>query len=270
VSLARLIITRCFFRFVTVIDLPDSATRADARPALDTRIDVSPLIGTWFGIKLDESRIGKLVISERDGVLLLHPYGTPESGLDDWGETEMTPHTASGSTTASGFHARCRVGAMRVEFVTVENQGVLLVQHFTSYHDDSGRPNEFAKSYFRRSAPELVSTSGISTGVITGEWENSNPATVWVSTFTITEDGGATTIRIRGASDPIDWGEAEINVHTDSHGEANLIATFDLEPFEVTIGVISVKNLVVLNQFRRYKDRGTVDSFCREFFFRNR
>lgn len=254
-----------------MINLVNRATQADARRvARDTRIDVSPLIGTWFGIKLDESRIARLVITERDGTLLIHPYGTPDSGLSDWGEAKATPHVADGSTTASGFQAQCRVGAMQVEFVTVENQGVLLVQIFTSFHDDSGRPNEFAKSYYRRSAPELVSTAGLSTGEITGEWVNSNPATNWVSGFTITGKAGATTIGIRGASDPVDWGEAELTVHRDHHGDSNLFARFDLEPFEVTIGVISVKNLVVLNQFRRYKDRGTIDSFGREFFFRNR
>lgn len=235
-----------------------------------TRIDVSRLVGTWFGIKPGETRIAKLLITESDGALLIHPHGTADSEFSDWGEAKATPHCASGSTTATGFHAQCRVGAMQVEFVTVENQGVLLVQIFTSYHDDSGRANEFAKSYYRRSASELVSTSGISTGVVTGEWVNSNPATDWVAGFTITEHAGAATIRIRGASDPIDWGEADLTAHKDKYGESNLFATFDLEPFEVAIGVISVKNLVVLNQFRRYKDEETINSFCREFFFRNR
>jgi hypothetical protein len=234
------------------------------------RIDVSRLVGTWFGIKLDEIPIAKLVFTERDGALLVHPYGTTDSEFSDWGETEVTPHCASGSTTATGFHALCRVGGMRVEFVTVENQGVLLVQIFTSFHDGSGRPNEFGKSYFRRSAPELVSSSGISAGVITGEWVNSNPATNWVAGFTISQPAGVTTIRIRGASDPADWGEADLAEHKDWHGESNLIARFELEPCEVVVGVISVKNLVVLNQFRRYKDGETVSSFCREFFFRNR
>jgi hypothetical protein len=230
-------------------------------------IDVSRLVGAWFGIKLDENRIAKILLTEQDGALLIHPYGTTDSEWSDWGEAEATPHCDSGSTTATGFHAQCRVDAMRVEFVAVENQGVLLVQIFTSFHDDSGRANEFAKSYYRRSAPELVSTSGISTGVITGEWVNSNPATNWVSGFTVTDHA---TIRIRGVSDPVDWGEAELTAHQDRHGESNLFATFDLAPFEVVIGVISVKNLVVLNQFRRYKDGATINSFCREFFFRNR
>lgn len=244
--------------------------RAETRPTSTTRVDVSRLVGTWYGIKPDESRIATLLLAERDGALRIHPYGTTDSEFSDWGEAEATPHCATGSTTATGFHARCRVGAMRVEFVAVENQGVLLVQVFTSFHDDSGRANEFAKSYYRRSAPETVSTSGISTGVLTGQWVNADPATSWVSEFTIAERAGAATIRIRGASDPVDWGEADLTAHQDRHGEPNLLATFDLEPFAVVIGVISVKNLVVLNQFRRHKDGETVNSFCREFFFRNR
>jgi hypothetical protein len=242
--------------------------RPDLKQALDTRIDVSPLVGTWFGIKLDENRIVKLLITEQDGALLIHPYGSPDSELSDWGEAEATPHTASGSTIASGFQAHCRVGAMRVEFVVVENQGVLLVQTFTSFND--GRASEFAKAYYRRSAAELVATTGISTGATSGEWVNSNPATNWVAGFTITENAGASTIRIRGASDPTDWGEAEVIGYQDSHGEPNFYAVYDLEPFEAVIGVISVKNLVVLNQFRRFKDSESIDTFCREFFFRNR
>lgn len=241
------------------------------KQSLDTRVDISPLVGTWFAIKPDENRrVAKLVITEQDGVLLLHPYGPPDSELSDWGPTEMTPYVAPGSTTATGFQAQCRVGDMRVEFVTVQNQGVLLAQIFTSFHDDSGRPNEFAKSYYRRSAPELVSTTGISAGVLTGEWVNSNPDTDWVAGFTITGDPGSTTIKIRGASEPIDWGEAELTAYPDKHGESNLFTTFDLEPFQAVIGVISVKNLVVLNQFRRFKDSESINTFHREFFFRNR
>lgn len=244
--------------------------QADAQRAGDTRIDVSPLVGTWFGIKLDESHIARLLIVERDGALVVHPYGTADAEVSDWGEVEAAPHTASGSTTASGFLARGRVGTTRIDLIAVENQGVILLQIFTSFHDGSGRANEFAKCYFRRSAPELVSTAGLSTGVGTGEWVNANPATRWVTGFTIAEDTGVTTIRIRAADDPVDWGEAEIAVHGDRHGEPNLVTTFDLEPFEAVIGVISVKNLVVLNQFRRYKDGRAANSFCREFFFRNR
>lgn len=238
--------------------------------ARDTRIDVSPLVGTWFGIKLDESPIVKIVIAEQDGALLIQPYGSPDAEVPDWGQAEVIPHVASGSTTASGFQAHCRTDAEQIEFVVVENQGVLLVQSFTSFHDGSGRPGRFAKAYYRRSAPELVATTGISTGTIVGEWVNSNPTTTWVAGFTIAEGAGGTTISIRGAGDPVDWGEAELTAYADRHGESNFYAEFDLEQFRAVIGVISVKNLVVLNQFRRFKDDESIDSFCREFFFRNR
>lgn len=254
----------------TVISMANRTMQADMKQARDTRVDVSPLVGTWFGIKLDENHIAKLLITEQDGTLLIHPYGSPDSELSDWGQVEATPYVDSGSTTASGFQAKCRLGAMRVEFVAVDNQGVLLVQTFTSFHDDSGRTSEFAKAYYRRSAAELVATTGISTGAISGEWVNSNPATNWVARFTLTEDVGATTIRVRGASDPTDWGEIEVTAYKDRHGEPNLFAVYDLEPFTVVIGVISVKNLVVLNEFYRFKDSESINSFCREFFFRNR
>jgi hypothetical protein len=241
----------------------------DMKQAHGTRVDVSPLVGTWFGIKLDENHIAKLLITEQDGTLLFHPYGPPDSELSDWGQVEAIPYVASGSTTASGFQAQCRLGAMRVDFLVVENQGVLLLQAFTSFHDDSGRTGEFAKAYYRRSA-ELVSTTGISAGNFSGEWVNSNPATDRVAGFTLTQDAGATIIRVRGASDPTDWGVAKLTAYKDKHGEPYFYAVYDLEPFEATIGVISVKNLVVLNEWRRFKDSESINSFCREFFFRNR
>lgn len=253
-----------------MITLAKTTLTADTEPVGSAGIDVSPLVGTWFGIKHDEIPITKIVITERDGVLLLHPYGKPDSDLPDWGETVATGHAADGSTAATGFHATCEADGMRVEFLTVQNQGVLLVQIYISFHDDSGRPNKFAKSYFRRADEKLVASAGISTGVITGDWVNSNSDTPWVAGFTIAEGSDATTIRIRGASEPLDWGEAELTSHADKHGEANLFARYDLGSLEVAIGVISVKNLVVLNQFRRFKDRDVIDTFCREFFFRNR
>jgi hypothetical protein len=242
----------------------------DLNQARGAHVDVSRLVGTWFGIKLDENRFAKLIIAEEGGGLLIHPYGAPDSEFPDWGQVEATPHVDSGSTTATGFQAHCRFGAVRVEFVVVENQGVLLVQTFTSFHDGSGRTSEFGKAYYRRSAAELVATAGISTGTISGEWVNSNPATNWVAGFTVTGGAGATSIRIRGANDPADWGETELTGYQDPHGEWNFYAEYDLEPFHAVIGVISVKNLVVLNQFRRFKDSESIPSFCREFFFRNR
>jgi hypothetical protein len=254
----------------TVTSMANGTVRSDLKQARSTRVDVSRLVGTWFGIKLDENRIAKLVITEEESGLLIHPYGSPDSDMPDWGQAEAVPHVDSGSTTATGFQAHCRVGAMRVEFVVVENQGVLLVQTFTSFPDESGRTSEFGKAYYRRSAAELVATTGISTGTISGEWVNSNPVTNWVAGFTVTEGAGATTISIRGASDPVDWGEVKLAAYADRHGESNFYAEYDLEPFKATIGVISVKNLVVLNQFRRFKDGESIPSFCREFFFRNR
>jgi len=248
----------------------DRTMQTDISQARDTRVDVSPLVGTWFGIKLDESRFAKFGITEQDGTLLIRPYESSDSELSDWGQVEATPHTASGSTTASGFQAHCRLGAVRVDFVVVENNGVLLAQSFTSFHDGSGRTNEFAKGYYRRAAAERVATTGLSTGTLTGEWVNSNPVDNWVTRFTLSEDDGATTIRIWAASEPTDWGDAKITVYRDSHGEANLYTVYDLEPFEAVIGVISVKNVVVLNQFRRLKDSDSINPFRREFFFRNR
>lgn len=252
-----------------MITLAKMSMTTETEPAGSSGIDVSPLVGTWFGIKHDEIPIIRIVITERDGLLLLHPYGKPDSDLPDWGETVATGHAADGSAMATGFHATCEAGGMRVEFLTVQNQGVLLAQIYISFND-GGRPNKFAKSYFRRADGNLVTSSGISTGVITGDWVNSNPDTPWVAGFTIADGPDGTTIRIRSASDPLDWGEAELTSHADKHDEANLFARYDLGSLEVAIGVISVKNLVVLNQFRRFKDRDVIDTFCREFFFRNR
>lgn len=254
----------------TVVGMASRTMQSDTEQVPGGRIDVSQLVGMWFGIKLDESRFARLEITEQDGTLLIRPYGSPDSGESDWGQAEMTPYAASGSTTATGFEAKCRFGAEWVEFVAVQNQGVLLVQSFTSFHDDSGRASEFAKAYYRRAAPELVATAGISTGTTSGVWVNSNPATDRVAEFTITEGAGGSTIRIRGVSDPIDWGDAELKAYQDRHGESNFYAVYDLEPFEAVIGVISVKNLVVLNQFLRYKDGESANFYCREFFFRNR
>jgi hypothetical protein len=250
-----------------VINMADAAMRTEMQ-ARGTRLDVSRLVGTWFAVKLDDNRIAKLVITEQDGTLLIHPYGPSDSELPDWGQVAADPHTASGSTTATGFQARYRVGAMRVEFLVVENQGVLLVQHFTSF--DDGRANEFGKAYYRRSAPELVTTVGISTGAVTGEWVNAKPDTQWATRFILAENAGAMTIRVWCATDPIDWGEAEVTTHRDSQGEQHFFAEYDLEPFEAVVGVLSIKNLVVVNQLRRFKGGESPSLFCREFFFRNR
>src|SRR5688572_1112641 len=103
--------------------MANKTVQPGAKPARSTRADVSRLLGTWFGIKLDENRFAKLLITDEDGTLLIHPYGSTDSEPSDWGQAEAIPHVASGSTTATGFQAHCRLDAIQVEFIVVENQG---------------------------------------------------------------------------------------------------------------------------------------------------
>lgn len=124
--------------------------RADSKQLAGAPADLAPLLGTWSNTNPQTDYITKIIVTERNGVLLIRAYGSSSPEPADWGEAEANAYVAGGTTKAAGFHARYDFGALRTELAANEKLGILVIQSYTSFDDGSGRLGHFAREFFHR------------------------------------------------------------------------------------------------------------------------
>jgi hypothetical protein len=106
-----------------------------------TPIDAATLLGDWTNYDMTSRNIASLTISRRSEDVLL--------SIDDWGETTALPFsltTAGGE--AAAFRAAYDFGFARIAILAYLNKRLLVVDAYTTFHDDSGRSNCFARDHF--------------------------------------------------------------------------------------------------------------------------
>ena len=106
-----------------------------------TPIDPSTLLGDWINYDTTSRNIAGLTITRRSEDVLL--------SIDDWGETTALPFsltTAGGD--AAAFRAAYDLGFARIAILAYLNKRLLVVDAYTTFHDDSGRSNYFARDHF--------------------------------------------------------------------------------------------------------------------------
>jgi hypothetical protein len=239
--------------------------RADGKQLAGAKADIASLFGTWVNSTPGTDHIAKVTVFERDGALVIRPYGAAAADPIDWGETEATPYVASGTTEVAGFHARYELGSVHTELAANEKSGILVIQSYTSFHDDSGRLSHYAREFFHQSG--VAARSG-QTDSLMGEWVNSNAATGWIKEFTLTERDGTAMLRVLGASEPAEWGEIPATIYQDNHGEPAFHAVYDLGTVEAVLAANTNKGLIIIAAFLRFKEDGRTNFLCREFYFR--
>lgn len=235
---------------------------ADGKQVVGAAAEVRSLLGDWVNSKDDTDHLARITVSERDGVVVVRPYAAAGGGEPaDWGEAVATPHTVAGGTEAAGFHARYEIGAVHTELAANEKLGILVIQSYTSFQDDSGRPGHHSREFFHRADAAAGEPLGT-------EWVNSSPTTSWIRGFTLTRKDGAGVLRVLGAGEPADWGEVPATLYQDNIGEPAFSAVYDLGHVEATLAANSNKGLVVIAAFLRFTDEERPNFLCREFFFR--
>ncbi|NEO95339.1 MAG: hypothetical protein F6K56_36195 [Moorea sp. SIO3G5] len=125
--------------------------KADERPSVDESIDISSVLGEWSNTKPDTIYLKKVILSERNGSLIIKAYGTSDGGLIDWGEAEAIPY-ASGTSNlvAAGFYALYSLDGIETHLVCNNKLGILAVQSHTRYLDNSGRIGHLRREFFHR------------------------------------------------------------------------------------------------------------------------
>ncbi len=109
-------------------------------------IDPSTLLGDWINYDTSSRNIAALTITRRGDAVILRITGAPDI---DWGETTLDPFsltTAGGE--AAAFRAMYDFGFARIAILAYLNKRLLVVDAYTTFHDDSGRSNYFARDHF--------------------------------------------------------------------------------------------------------------------------
>jgi hypothetical protein len=239
--------------------------RADAKAMVGAKAEVAPLLGTWVNAKRNTDHIARVVVTERDGAVLVRLYGSSAEELVDWGETVAVPYVFTGTTDVAGFHARYTFDAAGIEIAANVKLGILVIQTYTTFQD--GRLSQFSREFFHLSTAEPVDGE-VRTGLrfLSGDWTNTNPSTRWIKGFTLTDHGDSHTLRVLGTHEPTDWGETEIATYLDGAGEPAFHAEYDLGSVEAVLAGNTGKSIIIIAAFFRLKGGEPANSFSREFF----
>lgn len=121
----------------------------EARPG--AAINSSPLHGTWHNTDKKTRGIVKLVISAGggEGGVAVRAFGACEPSPCDWGETEGRAYSA-GAAESEGmaFTATFDFEFMETSLAVYMKGGILVLDSFNTFKDDSGRFNYFSREFF--------------------------------------------------------------------------------------------------------------------------
>ncbi|PYS25175.1 MAG: hypothetical protein DMF72_02535 [Acidobacteria bacterium] len=119
-------------------------------------VDPTPFVGTWINTN-DSARhkIARVVISIKDGSLVVHAFGDCSPDLCDWGEVVADVFAESiGSHEAMSFSAVYDFGFMESYLQSNVKHGTLVIATCNKFKDDNGRSNYYTREFFYQTADE--------------------------------------------------------------------------------------------------------------------
>jgi hypothetical protein len=112
-------------------------------------VDPTPLLGTWHSTDKATRGIVKLVLTAKDGALIVHAYGACEPELCDWGAVRGEVFAANVSgREAMAFTAVYDFGFMETSLAVYYKGGILVLDSFNAFKDDSGRSSYFTREFY--------------------------------------------------------------------------------------------------------------------------
>jgi hypothetical protein len=112
-------------------------------------VDPAPLAGTWFNTDKKTHGIAKLVLTQSAGALRARAFGACDPELCDWGEVPaLTFSSGVSSPEGMAFTALFDFGFMETLLAVYLKGGILVLDSFNTFKDDSGRSNYFSREFF--------------------------------------------------------------------------------------------------------------------------
>lgn len=129
-----------------------SISRLDDRIEGDQQIDPSEIdyvIGDWYNTDAHTGQIAQVKISGSVEELTIRAWGASTPDPIDWGSTELHPFLDRGSLHhIQGLTASWDLDFMSTEICCNIKGGILVIQTYNRFKDDSKRPNYFTKEFF--------------------------------------------------------------------------------------------------------------------------
>ncbi len=132
--------------------------KLEDQPAPDARdepgagvVDPAPLAGTWYSTDKAARGIVKVVLTVRNGELIVHAYGACEPSPCDWGEVKGEAFSSGVSAhEAMAFTAFYDFGFMETSLAVYHKGGILVLDSFNLFKDGSGRSSYFTREFYHR------------------------------------------------------------------------------------------------------------------------
>ena len=129
-------------------------TRRDDQIEGNIQIDPSEIdyvVGEWFNTDPHTGQLAKVQIERSGGGLSIQGWGVCDPEPCDWGTTELVPFLDRGSLQfVQGLTASWDLGSVTTDICCNIKGGILVIQTYNRFKDDSGRPNYFTKEFFHQ------------------------------------------------------------------------------------------------------------------------
>jgi len=115
------------------------------------RVDHTPLLGTWYATDKAAAGIVKMTLSDRGGAFVVRAWGATSPELVDFGEVEAVAYAANvASLQAMAFSAVFNFGFLETLLAAYYKGGILVLDTFNTFKDESGRSPYFTREFFHR------------------------------------------------------------------------------------------------------------------------
>jgi len=115
--------------------------------------EMENLLGVWCNTNSNTGHIAKVKISYENDHYYMHAYGAgvKENELIDWGKTKCDVFSSDINTkVVAGLLAECDFGFMETKMAALIKYGVLVIQTYNTFKDDSDRSNYFLREFFNQ------------------------------------------------------------------------------------------------------------------------
>ncbi|MSR59737.1 MAG: hypothetical protein EXS05_19195 [Planctomycetaceae bacterium] len=280
------------------IQISRSNDRLSAASNASLTADLSNLVGWWFNTSRSTGEIARLEIAQQGQELVLQVFGAGPGETIAWPKTSAAPFVESlDSPEVAGFEAHCDLGFMETRLAANIKYGVLVVQSYNRFKDNSGRANYFTREFFHEKVefedepetfhsdgrgPEFMMSADISRqrgtrhsidlGELTGLWKNTKRSTGVIRELELSQKGDGFVLRATGAGSPRDWGEVAVTPHAsgvDAWDPAGFHAAYDFGFMRMLLAANINKGLLIIASYNTFLDGSPrSNSFAREFFYR--
>ena len=127
-----------------------SESNAIRRNTARTKVDFSPLLGTWVNSNRGGVGIARFSISETSGHLKIKVVEAADNGLNEWDEVAIASLYTGGpnSDVAAGFNVEVETGVRRSRLQVNIKLGVAVLAAFHTYPRASRKVNQFVREFF--------------------------------------------------------------------------------------------------------------------------